>query len=150
MSHMTEHLWGLPDPDLHGEYYADVPVKRAIAWLFDAVLVFLLTLIALPFTAFLGLFFFPLLWLGISFVYRWLTIAAGSATWGMRLMSVELRTATGARFGAGEAFLHTFLYTLCVSFLVPQLISAALMLTSSRAQGLHDMFLGTTAINRGR
>ncbi|WP_116133929.1 RDD family protein [Tropicimonas sp. IMCC34043] len=147
---MNDPLWGLPDPDLHADLYADVPVKRAIAWVFDALLVFLLTLLALPFTAFLGLFFYPLLWIGISFLYRVFTIAGGSATWGMRLMSIQLRTGRGERFGPADAIMHTLLYTLCVSFLVPQLISAVLMMTSARSQGLHDMVLGTTAINRSR
>ena len=125
-------------------------MKRAIAWVFDAFLVFLLTLLILPFTAFTGLFFYPLLWLVVSFAYRVLTITSRSATPGMRLMSVELRTWRGERFGFGEAVLHTFLYTVSFSFLVPQVISAVLMLTTARAQGLHDLALGTAAVNRSR
>ena len=26
---------GLPDPDYQGEFYADVPIKRGIAWVID-------------------------------------------------------------------------------------------------------------------
>ncbi|RYH10217.1 RDD family protein [Tropicimonas sp. IMCC6043] len=147
---MTPSYPGLPDPDRYGEFYADIPVKRAMAWVVDALITFGLTLLILPFTAFLGLFFYPALWLVVSFTYRVLTIAAGSATLGMRLMSVELRTWKGEKFGLGEAFLHTLLYSVCLSFLIPQLVSMGLMLTTARAQGLHDLALGTAAVNRSR
>lgn len=150
MSDMTYSAPGLPDPDRYAEFYADVPVKRAMAWIVDAMLVFLLTILILPFTAFTGLFFYPLLWLVVSFAYRVITIASGSATLGMRLMSIELRTWRGERFGPGEATLHTLLYTVFFSSLVPQIISAVLMLTTARAQGLHDLILGSAAVNRGR
>ncbi|WP_231701020.1 RDD family protein [Aliiruegeria sabulilitoris] len=150
MSDMIQPYPGLPDPDRNAEFYADIPVKRAVAWIVDALVVFLLTLLVLPFTAFTGLFFYPFLWLVVSFAYRVLTISGGSATLGMRLMSVELRTWRGERFGLGDAFMHTLLYSLCLSFLIPQLVSIGLMLTTARAQGLHDLALGTAAINRGR
>ena len=150
MSDMIQSYPGLPDPDRHAEFYADIPVKRAIAWAVDALVVFLLTLLILPFTAFTGLFFYPFLWLVVSFVYRVMTISGGSATYGMRLMSVQLRTWRGERLNFGEAFMHTLLYSLCLSFFFPQLVSIGLMLTTARAQGLPDLALGTAAINRGR
>lgn len=150
MTTLSDTYHGLPDPDRHGEYYADIPVKRAIAWFVDALIIFGFTLLVLPFTAFTGLFFFPVLWLFVSFIYRVITITSGSATFGMRLMSVELRTWRGERFGFGEAILHTGLYTLCFSFLLPQIISMVMMLTTARAQGLHDLALGTAAVNRSR
>ncbi len=148
--HMSDPHWGLPDPVTQADLYADIPVKRGVAWIVDAIIVFLLTLLILPFTAFTGLFFYPALWLFVSFVYRVMTITNGSGTLGMRLMSVELRTWRGERFGFGDAMLHTLLYTACVSFLVPQLVSIVMMLTTARAQGLHDLALGTAAINRSR
>ncbi len=141
---------GLPDPDYHGEFYADIPTKRAVAWVVDAIITFLLTLLLLPLTAFTALIFFPVFWLVVSFLYRVVTITRGSATLGMRLMSIELRTWRGERFTLGDAILHTGLFTLCFSFLIPQMISAALMLSTARAQGLHDLALGTAAVNRSR
>ncbi|MBS8228700.1 RDD family protein, partial [Vannielia litorea] len=42
----------LPDPELNPEFYADTPAKRFFAWLVDGVLIFLVTLLVLPFTAF--------------------------------------------------------------------------------------------------
>ena len=91
----------LPDPQLRPEFYRDVPMKRLLAWMVDAAITLLACLAALPFTAFTGLFFFPLLFLTVGFAYRTVTIANGSATWGMRLFAVELRRADGSRFDLG-------------------------------------------------
>lgn len=139
---------GLPDPALAPEFYADTPAKRFFAWLVDGLLIFFLTLLALPFTAFVGLFFYPLLWMVLSFVYRVITLASGSATLGMRLMSVEFRTHRGMRFGLGEALIHTLVYSFAFSTFFVQLISIALMLTTERRQGLPDFLLGSVALNR--
>ncbi len=138
----------LPDPDRQAEFYADVPMKRALAWVVDMILTALLTLVVLPFTAFTGLFFLPGLYLTLGFVYRALTLAGGSATWGMRLMSLEFRTLHGERFDFGTALVHTAGYTASVMTGVAQLVSVGLMLTGRRAQGLTDLVLGTVAINR--
>ncbi len=148
MTSMTEPHWGLPDPDLSPEFYADVPLKRFVAWVVDCIVIALLTAVAVPFTAFTGLFYLPVLFLLIGFFYRWLTIAARSATPGMRLAAVEFRTAEGGRFESGAAFLHTLGYTVSVSIFPLQLVSIVLMLTSARRQGLTDHLLGTAALNR--
>ncbi|PRY21481.1 RDD family protein [Aliiruegeria haliotis] len=150
MTYMTDPMRGLPDPEYNAELYADVPVKRLFAWVVDAFVIFGLTLLVLPFTAFTAIFFYPALWVLVSVLYRVISISSGSATLGMRLVSIELRTWRDERFGFGEALLHTLLYALCVSFLVPQIISAVLMLTTAKAQGLHDLALGTAALNRRR
>ena len=138
----------LPDPDLRPDFYAGVPAKRFFAWLADIVLIVLACVLILPFTAFVGLFFFPFLMLVIGFLYRWATISGGSATWGMRLMALELREADGARLSSGTALLHTLGYSVSIAFPVLQLISVAWMLISPRRQGLTDHILGTAALNR--
>ncbi|MDF1854916.1 RDD family protein [Pseudooceanicola sp.] len=139
---------GLPDPDYQPEFYAGVPLKRLLAWLLDTGLILVLCLLILPFTAFTGLFFFPALMLVVGFVYRWATLTLGSATWGMRLFAIDLRQADGARLDGAGAFWHTLGYSLSMALPVLQLLSIALMLTSSRGQGLSDHMLGTVAINR--
>ena len=138
----------LPDPDFQSEFYADVPVKRALAWIFDTILITILTALVVPFTFFTALFFLPVLYLAISFLYRVVALTRKSATPGMRLMAIEFRDRTGAKFDLGTAFLHTLGYTLTVGTVLPQLLSAVLMLTTARGQGLTDMVLGTVAINR--
>lgn len=138
----------LPDPDRQAEFYADVPIKRALAWVVDAIVIAIITMIVVPFTLFLSLFFLPALYLTISFLYRTISLARHSATPGMRLMAIEFRDRTGARFDLGTAFLHTLGYTLTISTLLPQLLSMGLMLTTARGQGLSDLVLGTVAINK--
>lgn len=141
-------MHGTPDPQVQPDFYRDVPLKRLLAWVVDALVTLLATLAILPFTAFTGIFYFPLLFLAVGFAYRTMTIANGSATWGMRLFAIELRRADGSRMDAGSAFAHTLGYTL--SWMVPvfQLISVVLMGTTERGQGLSDHVLGTVMINR--
>ena len=140
--------WGLPDPRTHAEFYADVPTKRFLAFLIDTVVVFLITLIIVPLTAFTALFFLGFIWLSVSLIYRTVTLASRSATPGMRLMSIEFRDSRGERMTLGLALVHTIFFMMSMSFVVPQVISIILMLTSSRGQSLSDMVLGTAAINR--
>jgi uncharacterized RDD family membrane protein YckC len=132
----------------HAEFYADVPMKRAFAWIVDTVLVTLMVIIIVPFTAFTAVFFLPLLWLSVGFLYRWASIAKHSATPGMRLMSVILLDRDGTRLDGATAFMHTLGYSVSMAFVLPQVVSVALMLFSRRGQGLTDMILGTVAINR--
>jgi uncharacterized RDD family membrane protein YckC len=140
--------YALPDPHTQSDFYDDVAIKRFFAWVVDAAVIFGLCLLALPFTAFLGLFFFPLLWLFLGFLYRWTTIANRSATWGMRLAAIEFRDARGARLDGGLAFLHTTLYTVAMATFLLQALSVVLILITARRQSLGDHILGTVAINR--
>ncbi|MGB8622765.1 MAG: RDD family protein [Paracoccaceae bacterium] len=145
---MSDIYWGLPDPALHGEFYADLPAKRLIAWVVDTVLILAISVLVVPFTAFTAIFYFPLLAMTIGFAYRVVTLARGSATWGMRLVAIEFRTAQGQRFDVGMAVAHTLLFSIFFTFVFPQIVSIVLMLTGPRRQGLPDLILGSAAINR--
>ncbi|WP_299149931.1 RDD family protein [uncultured Tateyamaria sp.] len=138
----------LADPVTQPQFYRDVAGKRLLAWVVDTVVIVILSLIIVPFTAFIGLFFFFGLAAIVSFIYRVITLTTGSATWGMRLMAIEIRDAAGARLNLGQAFVHTFGYTLSWAVAPLQLISVVLMATSNRGQGLSDVVLGTAAMNR--
>ncbi|MAC79261.1 MAG: hypothetical protein CML66_14505 [Rhodobacteraceae bacterium] len=138
----------LPDPESQPDFYAGVPSKRLIAWIIDTILIGGLVLLAIPFTAFTGLFFLPFLFLALSFAYRFATIASGSSTWGMRFVGIELRDQNGRLLDSGTAFLHVLGYTVSVSVTILQLASIVMMLVSPRGQGLTDSLLGTTALNR--
>jgi len=139
---------GLPDPVREPAFYAGVSGKRALAWVADFALIWLITAVIVPFTLFTALFFFGFLLLVVGFLYRWATIAAGSATWGMRLMGIELRQADGGRLSATTALLHTLGYSVSIAMLPVQVVSAILMVALGRGQGLTDMVLGTAALNR--
>lgn len=145
---MTPTFTGLPDPHYNAEFYADIPVKRLLAWGIDTGVILLISLVAIPFTAFTALFFLPLLVTAIGFAYRTVTLANGSATLGMRLMAIEVRAPDGARLDLSLAFLHTLLYTLFFWSFVLQVLSIILILTGARRQALHDLALGTAVVNR--
>lgn len=137
-----------PDPHHQPEFYEGVPFKRLIAWMIDTGLIALICVLILPFTAFTGIFFFGFLIIVVGFAYRVITLANGSATWGMRIMSMEIRDAQDRPLSLGLAFLHTLGYSLSLTVTVVQVISIVLMCTSARAQGLTDMVLGTVPMNR--
>jgi uncharacterized RDD family membrane protein YckC len=139
---------GLPDPDYDAVFYDGVPAKRLIAWVIDSVIVlaasFVLALLSVGLLFFV---FFALVFV-VNATYRWITVAQGSATFGMRVMALELRGPDGARLDGALAAWHTGLFILASMFVIPQVISMVLIATQPRRQGLHDLFLGTAAINR--
>ncbi|WIV49489.1 RDD family protein [Marivivens sp. LCG002] len=138
----------LPDPRTHPEFYRSVVLKRALAWCVDFALIGILAVILVPLTAFTAVFFFAFFAMVVGFLYRWFTLASGSATWGMRLFSIEIRNGHGEKLSSQEALMHTLGYTVSVMVAPLQLVSIVLMLLTERKQGLTDHFMGTAAINR--
>ena len=143
---------GLPDPELDRQFYDGVPARRLAAWFIDLAIILL---IGVPLAVLFGLVtlgfgfaLFPLLVAGVGFLYRTATITGGSATWGMRAMGIELRRADGSHFDFVTALLHTGIYTIAFGVVVLQLISCVAMLGTRYGQGLPDIILRTTAINR--
>lgn len=141
---------GLPDPDYDSAFYDGIPAKRFIAWIVDVAIISAISLIIGLLTLTVLLWIWPILYLGVSFLYRAATIGSSSATWGMRLMNIELRNSLGQRLSAGEAVIHTGLYLFWSVSMILQLISIGLIAASRRHQGLHDHILGSAAINRPR
>lgn len=143
---------GLPDPETQRDFYAGVPFKRLLAWVVDVLVAAAITLLLAPVvllaTAFAGLFLLPGVFAAVSIAYRIATLASGSATWGMRLMAIELRGPDGGRLTPGLAVAHTLLFALASAAPPVQLLSAALMAFGPRGQGLGDLLLGTAAVNR--
>jgi uncharacterized RDD family membrane protein YckC len=140
----------LPDPDHDPAFYDGVPAKRFFAWLVDVAIISTISLILGLLTLTVLLWVWPILYMVVSFLYRAGTIGAGSATWGMRLMNLELRNALGQKFTGGEAVAHTGLYLFWSVSVILQLVSIGLIAGSRRHQGLHDHILGSAAINRPR
>ena len=141
-------MTALPDPDRHAEFYSGVAFKRGLAWIVDTLFVTLIVALVALVTALTALLILPLVWLAVGFLYRWVTLSGNSATWGMRLFNIEFLDRYGQRFDAATAFVHTLGYSLSMAFVLPQLLSVALMIISRRGQGLTDMVLGSVAINR--
>ncbi len=145
---MTAAFSNLPDPQRQPEFYADVTFKRFLAWIFDAVIISLLTVLFVLFTAFTALLVIGFVTFLISLLYRWMTISAWSATPGMRLVSIQLRNHNGEKLDSTTALVHSGLFLVLKSFVIPQLISIAMMLFTERGQSLHDAITGVVAINR--
>ena len=140
--------WHIPDPDTQPEFYDDVPFKRAIAGVIDICLTLILGLLIVPFTAFAGVFFFPVLALTIGLIYRTACLSKSSATLGMRVMAIEILTLDGRRLDPAYAFWHSLTFTGFCVFPPLLALSALVMLTTPRHQNLGDLMLGTIAINR--
>ena len=137
-----------PDPVQQNFFYADVPVKRALAWIFDSVLIAFVVALIVPLTGFLALFFLGGLYVVVSFLYRWIGLARNSATLGMRMAGVEFRGAQGYKVDVGTAFVHTLFYAMSVAFVIPQIISVLLICFTRRGQSLGDLVLGVVLVNR--
>jgi uncharacterized RDD family membrane protein YckC len=143
---------GLPDPVHDARFYDGVPGRRLFAFLVDtlaiAALSLLTTLFVVITTLGVGMLLLPPIGILVTFAYRAGTIAQWSATPGMALVGIELRRADGARFGPVEATIHTSLFMLTFLTAVPQVLSVAMMAMTRPGRGLHDLVLGSTAINR--
>ncbi|NBD28469.1 MAG: RDD family protein [Alphaproteobacteria bacterium] len=148
MSPRRPNTPGHPNPERLPEFYAGVPLKRLFAWAIDWTVAAVISALLLPLTLFIGLFVFPIMVAVVGFFYRWSTLAGGSATWGMRLMAVELRDAEGFRLDGRTAFWHVALHYGLMIVSPGLLVSAVATLMTPKKQGLHDLLLGTVALNR--
>lgn len=145
---MSHAMNALPDPTYDPAFYDGVLPKRFFAWVIDVVLIVLTMLVLSLVTA--GIAF--LLWLPVhalvAFLYRWITIRNRSATFGMRVMAIELRGPTGAPLSSGEAALHTLSFLVAATIMLVQLISIAMMIGRPLNRGLADEITGAVMLNR--
>ena len=138
----------LPDTIAQAAFYETVPTNRLFAWILDAAIILEICLVVLPFTGFLGIFFWPPMWLVVGFAYRTITIANRSATWGMRLVSIELLNRTGARLDLTKAIFHTLGYIISIGIFLLQAVSIVLICASMRGQSLIDHVLGAVMLKK--
>jgi uncharacterized RDD family membrane protein YckC len=144
------------DPIANPELFDGVPARRCVAFLIDVVIITLPVLLAIIFIFILGLLTFGLGWalywllwpaaVVWAILYYGFTFGgAASATLGMRIMDLEMRTWYGgpAYFALGAA--HAIVYWITVSFLTPFILLIAFF--NERRRLLHDMLVGTVVIN---
>lgn len=150
--HSMPHLSDLPHPDHDRQFYDGVPVKRLVAWLIDVLVVSILSFVAWGaitiVTLGLGIFLFVPIFFLTTFGYRTLTISANSATPGMQAMGIELRTRTAERLSLQMAALHTGMFMFLMASGIGWILTVVSILVTRYNQGLPDLVLGTTAINR--
>jgi uncharacterized RDD family membrane protein YckC len=144
------------DPWLYPELFRGVLTRRVFAFLIDLVVLSIPVILAVMFITVFGV-----VTLGLGWALFWLVSPASviwaivyygaslggphSATLGMRVMDLQLRTWTGAPgyFVLGAA--HAVLFWLSVSFFTPLIVLVGLF--NGRRRLLHDMILGTVVIN---
>jgi uncharacterized RDD family membrane protein YckC len=144
------------DPVANPELFEGVLVRRAIAFLIDVIIIAIPVLFAALFilvfglvTLGLGWALYWLLWPATviwAVVYYGLTFgSAASATIGMRVMELEMRTWYGAPAYFVLGAVHGILYWVTISFLTPLVLVVAFF--NERRRLLHDMLVGTIVIN---
>jgi uncharacterized RDD family membrane protein YckC len=144
------------DPVANPELFEGVLVRRAIAFVIDVIIIAIPVLFAALFilvfglvTLGLGWALYWLLWPATviwAVVYYGLTFgSAASATIGMRVMELEMRTWYGAPAYFVLGAVHGILYWVTISFLTPLILLIAFF--NERRRLLHDMLVGTIVIN---
>jgi len=144
------------DPAIDPELFRGVLTRRMFAFLIDLVVLSVPVILACIFIAVFGV-----VTLGLGWALFWLVSPASiiwalvyygsslsgphSATLGMRVMDLEMRTWYGAPcyFVLGAA--HALTYWVSVSFLTPLVLLIGLF--NGRRRLLHDILLGTIVIN---
>jgi uncharacterized RDD family membrane protein YckC len=141
------------DPVRWPELYDGVLARRIVAFAVDAFLIavlmipaFLLALALTIITFGLAWFLVPPLFVIVALGYVALTFGSPrSATIGMRLVGIEMRTTSGLRMYPLLALVHAVAFWISVSVLTPFILLVGLF--SPRRRLLHDMLLGTVMLN---
>jgi len=144
------------DPDLQPELFRGLLTRRVFAFLIDLVVLSVPVILGYIF-----IFVFGIVTLGLGFMLFWLAWPATivwaivyygasiggphSATMGMRVMDLELRTWYGASGYFVLGATHAVLFWVSISFLSPLVLLVGLF--NSRRRLLHDVILGTVIIN---
>ena len=144
------------DPIANPELFEGVLARRFVAFLIDVVIIMVPVALAAIFIFFFGLVTLLLGWalfwllypgtIAWALVYFGMTLGGpASATIGMRVMDLELRTWYGAPayFVLGAA--RAVVFWLTISFLTPLILVVGLL--NERRRLLHDILLGTVVIN---
>jgi uncharacterized RDD family membrane protein YckC len=142
----------MPDPDTFPEVYAAILPRRVLAYFIDLVCIGVIAAGVAIISAVLWLLSFgllgPLLWFLFGLVplaYHTLQLAGPhSATLGMRLFDLELRSVTGERPGFLQALAQTALFYITVGATGSLILLVALF--NRRRRTLHDWLTGTLTV----
>jgi uncharacterized RDD family membrane protein YckC len=144
------------DPEANPELFEGVPARRLVAFVIDFLI------LAIP-VLFVSMFIFVagIVTLGVGFLLYfllwpamviWALLYYGaclggphSATIGMRVMDLEMRTWYGAPAYFVLGAVHAVVFWITVSALTPFILLVCLF--NQRRRCLHDMLVGTVLIN---
>jgi uncharacterized RDD family membrane protein YckC len=144
------------DPYLQPELFRGVPMRRAIAFVIDLFVLAVPVILAVLFIAVFGLVTlglgWALFWLVWPATVVWALLYYGatiggpySATIGMRVMDLELRTWYGASGYFVLGAIHGVCFWVSISVLSPFILLIGLF--NARRRLLHDIVLGTVVVN---
>ena len=144
------------DPWLYPELFRGVLTRRVFAFLIDLIVLSIPVIFGYLFIAVFGLITlglgWALFWLAWPASVIWAILYYGatlggphSATIGMRVMDLELRTWYGAPGYFVLGAMHAVLFWVSISFLTPLIVLVGLF--NGRRRLLHDIILGTVVIN---
>ncbi|MEQ8697586.1 MAG: RDD family protein [Bauldia litoralis] len=141
------------DPDLRPELFDAILSKRVVAFVVDAIIIVLLMIPAALVVFIVGVVTFGIGWLlyGALFAivalgYIALTLGGPrSATVGMRMTDIEMRTWNGGPSFPLLAVMHALIFWFSVGLLTPFILLVGLF--TRRRQLLHDLLLGTIVVN---
>ncbi len=144
------------DPMTQPELFDGVLARRVVAFVIDFIVISIPVLLAAMF-----IFAFGIVTLGLGFALYWLLPTAtviwaivyfgvtlggpASATIGMRVMDLEMRTWYGAPAYFVLGAVHAIAFWFTVSFFTPFVLVVAFF--NERRRLLHDIMLGTVIIN---
>ena len=144
------------DPWTQPELFRGVLTRRVFAFLIDLVVLSIPVILGYLFIGVFGLITlglgWALFWLAWPASVVWAIVYYGSslggphsATVGMRVMDLELRTWYGAPGYFVLGATHAVLFWVSISFLTPLVLLVGLF--NGRRRLLHDIILGTVVIN---
>ena len=144
------------DPAANPELFDGVLARRVVAFLIDFLILAVPVVFAAMFlsvvtivTFGLGIVFFALLWPAMviwAVVYYGMTLGSpASATIGMRVMEIEMRTWYGAPAYFVLGAVHAVVFWVTVSAITPLILLVCLF--NGRRRCLHDILVGTVVIN---
>jgi uncharacterized RDD family membrane protein YckC len=144
------------DPAANPELFEGVVARRIVAFLIDflilsapVVFVSMFIFVVGIVTFGLGFLLYGLLWPGMvvwAIVYYGMTLgSAASATIGMRIMDIEMRTWYGAPAYFVLGAVHAVVFWITVSAITPLVLIVCLF--NERRRCLHDFLVGTVIIN---
>jgi uncharacterized RDD family membrane protein YckC len=141
------------DPIALPSLYDGVLSKRVVAFVVDAILIVLLMIPAALVVFFLGIVTLGIGWLLYSVLFAIVALGymaftlggPNSATVGMRMTGIEMRTWNGAPSFPLLGVMHALLFWFSVALLTPFILLVGLF--TARRQLLHDLILGVVALN---
>ena len=144
------------DPVTQPEMFEGVLARRVLAFVIDFVIISIPVVLAAMF-----IFAFGIVTLGLGFALYWLLPAAtvvwaifyfgvtlggpASATIGMRVVDLEMRTWYGGNAYFVLGAVHAVAFWLSISALTPFILLVAFF--NERRRLLHDIVLGTVVVN---